>query len=771
MDNPTAEKPVRRSRAARLATWLWIISLAGVLAAGLGIFAVGTNLFGLFGGMPSLETLSNPKTELASVIYSADGQELGKYFRENRTPVTFEEISPNLIKALYATEDIRFEDHSGIDLKGIGAISIALASGKRRGSSTITQQLAKNLFSTRSELYDGPLMKVPGLRTVIIKAKEWIVAVNLERTYTKKEILTHYLNTVDFGSNAYGIKVAARTFYNTSPSDLKPEQAAQLVGLLKAPSMYSPIYQAKRSISRRNTVLDQMVKYNLLTQNQRDSLAKVPYDRSNYRVESHNVGMAAYFREELKKDLVKYCRENKLDLYSDGLRIYTTIDSRMQRYAEEAIAKHMDFLQGNFFKYWKGRAPWTDENGQELKGFIENAARGSNAYRAFLASYSGDADSAWRAMKRKVPMRVFSWHGERDTLMSPLDSIKYYKHYLHAGLLSIDPHTGYIRAWVGGINYKYFKYDHVRQGRRQPGSSFKPILYTAVIDKGYNPCVEMMDEPVSYRPPGSNSVWTPQNSDGKFSYKRMRLRLALAQSINSVAAQLITKVVSPDIVVEYAEKLGIESKLDPVPPLALGSSDVSLFELVGAYATFANKGTWTKPYYIQRITDKNGVTLKVFNPERREVLSEEVAYTMVHMLRGATTERGGTALGLHRWGNTLKGNEIAAKTGTTSNYSDGWFMGVTKDLVTGVWVGGDDRSIHFRSSEWGQGSRMAMPIWSYYMDKVYGDAGTGVKKGAFERPANYPKEYINCQAEAADTSRGESSAPVYKAPAKVEEDF
>ncbi|MES2386732.1 MAG: transglycosylase domain-containing protein [Bacteroidota bacterium] len=725
----------------RIVMFLWAGFLGALLLFTGFIFTVIYNPFNLAGGMPGLDNLANPKSELASEVYSADNVLIGKYFRENRSPVEFEEISPNLIKALYATEDIRFDAHSGIDLKGLGTIGVYLMMGKRRGSSTITQQLAKNLFSTRSEAYTGTLMGVPGLRTAIIKAKEWITAIKLERAYTKKEIITMYLNTVHYGSNAYGIKVASKTFFNTSPSKLNIQQAALLVAVLKGQSYYSPVYRPKRGLERRNIVIDQMEKYDFLTEAQADSVKKYPLQLV-YKVENHSDGSATYFRAELRKDLLAFCREQNLDLFSDGLRIYTTVDSRMQRYAEESLSKHMTFIQDRFFEYWKNRNPWCDETGKEIPNFIENAAKRSEIYRSFLEQSNGNADSAMEMMRTPVPMTVFHWRGERDTVLSPIDSIKYYKRYLHAGLMSMDPHTGWIKAWVGGINFKFFKFDHVKQGKRQPGSSFKPFMYTAAMEHGYTPCSEMVDAPVTFYIPGSKTYWSPNNADGVFTGEHMTLRKAMALSINSIAAALAQRV-GIRTVAAYAHRMGIESRLDTVPSLVLGSSDVSLFEMVGAYSTFVNQGTWTRPYFITRIEDKHGTVLKRFNPENKQVLNEETAYTMVHMLRGATQERNGTSMGLYNLGKTLYGNEVGGKTGTTSNYSDGWYIGITHNLVTGVWVGGDDRCIHFRSMQYGQGGRMAMPIWSYYMDKVYADTTLAYKKGRFEKPYNYSTE-LDC---------------------------
>ncbi len=721
--------------------WGWVIAAWAAALTVIGgfivyVWAVAINLFGLFGGMPGLDKLFNPKSELASEVYSQDGVLLGKYFRENRSPATFKELSPNLVRALIATEDVRFEDHSGIDVLGISAVPFYLLTGKKRGSSTISQQLAKNLFDTRSEAYEGPLTTVKGLGIAIIKTKEWITAVKLERGYTKEEILTMYLNTVDFGSNAYGIKTAARTFFGKRVQDLSVPEAALLVGVLKGQTLYSPILNPKAALARRNTVLDQMVKYDFLPEAEAEGYKAQAIDMSRYKVESHNDGLAPYFRAELRKDLIAFCKERGIDLFADGLRVHTTINSRLQTYAEAAVARHMAKQQAEFFKYWRKRNPWADEEGKQIPNFIQNALARSPAYRNALEQYDGDKDSAMAMMRRKVPRTFFSWQGEFRARASAMDSLRYAKHFLHTGLMSMDPSSGAIRAWVGGINYKFFKYDHVRQGRRQPGSAFKPFVYTAAIDNGYSPCYELVDAPVSIYMPETGMRWEPKNSDGKWSGEKMSLRKAMAQSINSVAAQLIDKV-GVARVVDYARRLGITADLDPVPALSLGTSDVSVYEMVGAYGAFVNHGTWTKPWYISRIEDKNGNVLQRFNPERREAISEETAYQMVHMLRGATTERNGTALGLYRLGNTLAGNEVGGKTGTTSNYSDGWFIGITKDLVTGVWVGGDDRSIHFRTFNQGQGSKMALPIWSYYMDAAYADPATGVRKGRFAKPKNF----------------------------------
>ncbi|MFL5730193.1 MAG: penicillin-binding protein 1A [Cytophagaceae bacterium] len=729
---------------------IWISFIGGMSLFILYIFLVSINFQNFFGEMPSLENLENPKSEEASELYTEDNVLLGKYFRENRTAVEFEKISPNLVHALVATEDSRFEEHSGIDLRGLLRVFFKTFLGGQSnagGGSTLSQQLAKNLFDTRSAKYEGTLSNVPGLGKLIFKTKEWITAVQLERSYTKTEILTMYLNTVDFGSNAFGIEVASRTFFDRSPDSLAVNEAAVLVGVLKAPTMYSPVYNPEEAFGRRNTVLDQMRKYDYLSAAQFDSLKVIPI-KLRYNVENHNQGLATYFRSLSTNFLIAWCKERGLDLYSDGLRIYSTIDSRMQKHAEDAVSEHMKDLQKKFFATWGKRNPWLDEKGKEIPNFIENAAKRTDRYKALKLKYGKDTIRIIKEMKKPVPMRIFSWNKpgrEVDTMLSPYDSIKYYKHFLHTGFLAMDPHSGYIKAWVGGIDHKHFKYDHVRQGKRQPGSTFKPIVYATALDLGYSPCYELPDLPVGF-PTGDkdNSVWTPQNSDGKFTGEMFTLRKAMANSINSITANLIRKV-GPETVVEYAKRLGITSPLDAVPALCLGVCDVSLFEMVGAYSTFANEGVYTEPFFITRIEDKNGNVLQEFIPKTVEAINEETAYMMIHMLRGATEERGGTALGLNQYGLLWQGGEIGGKTGTTQNYSDGWFIGVVPRLVAGAWVGGDDRCIHFRTMDLGQGARMAMPIWGLFMQKIFKDKSLGIKQEAFKKPSKPLSVELDCK--------------------------
>lgn len=720
---------------------LWLLFIGGFVAFIFYIYAVSINFLNLFGELPNLRSLENPKSELASELFSSDNELLGKYFRENRSPVDYEDLSDNLVNALIATEDIRFEDHAGIDPQSMVRVAAGILTGQSKGGgSTLTQQVAKNLFDTRGdELNDGILSDVPGLRMLILKTKEWIMAVKLERSYTKREILTMYLNTVDFGSNAYGIKVAAKTFFNKKPADLNVEESAVLVGLLKAPTYYSPKTSPENSKRRRNTVLAQMVKYDKLSQAEFDQL-KDQDIKLDYRVESHNVGLAPYFRTEASKFLLQWCRENGYDLYADGLKIYTTIDSRMQQYAEQAVAEHMKDRQKAFFEHWKGRNPWVDQSMREIEGFAEQAIKRTDRYRRLKARFGDDQDSINYYLNKKIPMTIFTWDGDKEVEMSPMDSLKHYKKFLQTGFMAMEPQTGHIKAWVGGINYKHFKYDHVKQGARQPGSTFKPFLYTTAIENGYYPCYEVLDTKTCI-PLADGNMWCPNNADNKFSGEKYTLRKALAESVNSISAFLMNKL-GPEAVAQTARRMGITTTLDETPALALGTSDVTLYDMVGAYGTFVNGGTWVQPTYITRIEDKHGNVIAEFVPKTIEALSEQTAYMMVHMLK-ATAEPGGTAYYGLRYRNGLK-NEMGAKTGTTQNYSDAWFMGVTPDLVCGTWVGGEDRSIHFRSMALGQGGKLAMPIYGSFMQKVYKDKSLDVSKDPFPKPSTPLSVELDC---------------------------
>ncbi len=736
---------------------IWLTFVVGFFGFIIFVWAVSGNFLGLFGQLPDFKELENPQSELASELYSVDGVLLGNYFRENRSPVSFNELSSNLVNALVATEDVRFEDHSGIDMQSMGRVffkSLILRQSAG-GGSTLSQQTAKNLFKTRNLESQGLFSRIPGLRMLVIKTKEWIVATKLERSYTKDEILTLYLNTSEFGSNAYGIKTASKTFFNKAPNELAVQEAATLVGLFKAPSYYSPVYNPENALRRRNTVLAQMEKYGYMSRSDRDSIMQLPIEL-DYRVANQNQGLATYFREIIKADLIKWSRENlkpdgtPYDLFGDGLRIFTTLDSRMQRYAEEAVDEHMRELQKKFERENGKRDPWIDNTGKVIPNFIETQVRRTDAYRNLVRRYGADSDSVNIKLNEKKRMRVFSWEkGEIDTLMSTMDSMRHYKKHLNTGFVSMDPHTGHIKAWVGGINHKHFKYDHVKTGRRQPGSTFKPFVYAAAIENGYSPCYSAIDQPVEVNIPGQ-PAWRPKNADGKFTYERMTIRKAMAQSVNSVTAYMMKKL-SPRVVVETARRLGITSDLEEVPALALGTSDVTIFEMVGAFSTFVNKGEHIVPFYIDRIEDKNGNILQQFMPKKRPAMSEEHAYLMTYMMRGGFEESRGTSQGVPY---TLReGNELGGKTGTTQNASDGWYMGMSKDLVSGAWVGGDDRAIHFRSWTSGQGGQTARPIWVKYMAKVYADQSLAYTKGPFPRPERPLSIEINCDQYESDSNR------------------
>lgn len=719
----------------RIAFSLWGIFLAIILGIVLFFYSVSINFLNLYGTLPGLKILENPESEVASEIYFADRDDngdlkiIGKYYRQNRSNVQFEDLSPNLVNALLAQEDARFYEHSGIDLEAIVRAFAYL--GAQGGGSTLTQQLAKNLFQIRGDHNNGLLKDVSFLKinTIIAKAKEMLLAIKLEKAYTKKEIMTMYLNTVDFGSNAFGIKVASQTFFGKDPASLNVEEAAVLIGVLGATYKFNPVYNYENSVERRNRVLSQMHKFGYINARDLDSMQNLEINLDYYDVDNQSKGQATYFRSVVKLDLMRWCKANGYDLFADGLKVYTTIDSRMQKHAEEAIREHMPRLQAQFNEHWKGRNPWVDENFKELSDYIPNSIRRLRCYKNLVNKYPKHPDSVDYYINLPKKMKVFSWNGDIDTVFSTVDSLKYYRHILHSGFMAMDYRTGHIKAWVGGVDHRYFKYDHVRQGKRQPGSTFKPIVYTAAIDNGYTPCFELEDAPVTFILATGES-YTPQNAEGRFSYEKLTLRQALGRSVNSVTANLMKRV-GIEVVVDYAKKLGIQSQLDPVPSLCLGTSDLSLYELVGTYGTFANKGLWTEPFYIKRIEDKYGNVLKEFVPRTREALNEQTAEIMLYMLRGATEERNGTALGLYRW-DLRKDNQIAAKTGTTSNYSDGWFMGITKDLVAGAWVGAEERSIHFRSISLGSGSKMAMPVWGLFMQKIYADSTLEMSKGEFE---------------------------------------
>jgi len=734
----SAEK-VKTNNYKKFIIWFWILFAGPVV--GLLLFVTGVILFS---DLPNTEELQNPKTLLATEVYSCDMKVLGKYYAENRTNVKFNEISPNVVNALIATEDARYFDHSGVDIYSLGrAISgPLLGRSNTGGGSTITQQLAKMLFP-REDLH--------GFSLILRKIKEWVIAVKLEREYTKEEIIAMYLNKFDYVNNAVGIKSAAEIYFGTTPDSLRQEQAAVLVGMAKNPAYFNPNRYHDRSEGRRNTVLQQMLKYKYLTKTQCDSLQKIPLQLS-FHPENHNEGLAPYLREYIRDVfLKKWAEENpkpdgtKYDVYRDGLKIYTTIDSRMQRYAEEAVKEHLTELQASFNKELKKKknAPFAwNVNKAEIDGLMKQGMKRSERYR-ILKKAGTSEEAIMKVFKTKVAMTVFSWNKEIDTTMSPWDSIRYYKGFLQTGFMSIEPQTGYIKAWVGGNNHKYFQYDHVQIGHaRQVGSTFKTFVYALAIQEGYSPCYRLPNVKTCIDMPAGQPQYCPENAAGeeKYNGRIITLQQALAMSINYVSAYLI-KQFGPQAVAELAHRMGVVSKIDPTPSICLGTPEISVFEMVGAQATFANKGTWIQPTFVTRIEDKNGKVLADFSPKTEEVMNEEKAYVMLQLMKGVVDI--GTGIRL-RYRYKLM-NPIAGKTGTTQNNSDGWFMGITPDLVSGCWVGAEDRSVHFDHGDQGQGAQMALPIWAKYMQKVYADKTLKISKGDFEKPAKKIDIEMDCR--------------------------
>ncbi len=698
--------------------------------------AIELNFLWLFGYSPDMQDIKNPNMSLSSEVYSADGKLLGRYFRENRSPVEYKDISPSLVNALVATEDVRFYKHGGVDFYSFFTSMLSTAKGDRRGGSTITQQLAKNLYETRSKKSQGLLRHVPLLKTLVFKCKEWITAYKIEHVYNKQEILTLYLNTVPFGNNSYGIKTASKKYFNKNPDKVDPAEAATLIGMLKATSTYNPITHPEKAVERRNRVLSQMNKNGYMTKPDLDKYEQEPLKLDLSYVEDDSAG-DSYIRRAVEKWLAPWCAENNVNLYEDGLKIYTTIDSKLQQYAEEAVAEKMKMLQKRFDNLWGKKNPWHDPDGNEIPDYAFKMSQKLQVYKALDKKYKGNTDSIRSFLNRKKKMTVFSWHGERDTTLSSLDSIAYYARMLNTGMMTIEPTTGKIKVWVGGIDHKYFNYDHVNQAKRQAGSTFKPFAYVTALDNGFSPCDKFTDQPVSikFKDGGKDEVWEPKNADFVFSGREMSLRWAMGKSVNSITAQLTEKV-GWDKVVEYAHKCGIESPLKSVPSVSLGTNDVSVFEMVRAYSTFLNHGNKIDPLLVTKITDQDGNTLKEFTLKTEKVLSEETAWLMLYMFRGGMEEPGGTSQALWEYPGLWKkdSNQIGGKTGTSSGYVDGWYMGITKDLITGIWVGADDRSVHFTSSETGEGSHTALPIFGRFMEKVYADPSSGYTPGPFPKP-------------------------------------
>ena len=670
-----------------------------------------------------MELIDNPKNDLSTQIYSSDGVLIRNLYDEkNRINVPLKDISEHAIHALIATEDARFKKHSGVDPIAFFAIAKGMLQGKKvRGGSTITMQLSRNL-------YDHVGKKRSGIR----KLKEMIVSVLLERRYTKDEIITSYLNTVSFVGNSYGIQNASKIYFQKDAKELNIQESALLIGLLKGTGEYDPRRHPERSKNRRNTVLDLMHKHGFINATQVDTLKKTDLG-IRYKKVDHNTGLAPYFTEHLRLWLDGWCDANGYNIYTDGLKVYTTIDSRFQTYAEEAMKEHLSSLQKQFSKHVTDREPWKRDTTM-LWDYMRKCER----YR--LAKKADKTDEEiWAEFNVPREMSVFSWNGDIDTTFSPLDSIKYYSRFLETGFISMDPQTGYVKAWVGGINHEYFKYDHVYLGKRQVGSTFKPFVYTAAFEDVYSPCDEMLNQQVFFYDEKGQLKWAPKNADGKVGGK-MTLRRGLATSTNLITARVM-KVIGPERVCTCARQMGITSQLDCVPSLALGTTDLSVFELTGAYSTFANKGVWVEPTFLTRIEDRNGNIIYEKVSDKREAISAETAYMMLNMLMGVVREPGGTA-GRIGFRYNLR-NEIGGKTGTTQNQSDGWFMGVTPYLVSGTWVGCSDRRMRFRSLSLGQGASMALPVFGLYMQKVYDDSTIGLPKDPFPKPKNFGIE-LDC---------------------------
>ncbi len=718
---------------------IWSLFVIGVSSVFMLFYGISHEWFG---DMPTFEELENPSTNLASEIISADGKVLGTYYIENRSNVSYSELSPHLVNALLAIEDIRFYEHSGIDQRALLRVIFGLATGNDKGGgSTLTQQLAKNLFPRGENLSTVQLF--------IRKFQEWVTATKLEYNYSKDEIIAMYLNTVFYGHNAYGIKKASETFFNIAPKDLNIEQAALMAGVVNAPSRFSPIRNPERALQRRNLVISQMAVYGFITNAERDSISQIPIDMSQFGVLDHNTGQATYLREYLRQTLTEWSKTSKskkndgtpYNIYKDGLKIYTTIDSRMQQYAEEAVREHLSLdLQPAFNKHWKGytNAPFSLEE-EEIDNLMELSMKRSERYRK-MRNAGISHDSIKENFNVPAKMTVFSWNGTIDTMMTPMDSMRYFKSFLQSSLMSVESHTGHVKAYVGGIDYKFFKYDHVTQARRQVGSTFKPFLYTLAMQEGeYTPCTTVPNISYSIEMP-DGKFWEPRDAGTSRFGEEVTLKWALAHSNNRISTYLMKRF-GPEAVIQMARRMGVTSPIQAVPSICLGVCDISLYEMVGAMSTFANQGVYVKPIFITKIEDKNGNVIEYFESEQVEAMDEVTAYKMIELMKGVVQSGTGVRL-KYKYG--LR-NPIAGKTGTTQNQSDGWFMGITPDLTTGVWTGAEDRAVHFRTIGLGQGSNMALPVWALYMQKIYADTSLNISKGDFDKPLSDVALEFDCE--------------------------
>ena len=722
-----------------------IAFLTFIFAFLLYLFMVDINFLWLFGRSPGMSSIMNPKTVQASELYSADGVLIGKYFSENRTPVTYEEINPVFWEALVDTEDERFYHHIGIDFQGVfAAFKDYVVHHEARGASTITQQLVKNMFRVRTEYSTGLLGEIPGVKMLIMKSKEWITAVKIELFFDKKQILTMYANTVDFGSNAFGIKTAAKTYFGTTPKELTADQAAILVGLLKATTYYNPRINPQNSMNRRNVVLNNMLKHNHLTQEAYDTL-KVKSVKLDFSVENNYDGQALYFREAVKNHLQKWCSENGYDLYKDGLKIYTTIDTRLQKYAEEAAVKQMKQVQKTFNAHWGSTNPWQDERHVEIPHFIEDLAKKTTYYKVLAQKYDNNEDSINYYLNLPHKVKLFDYEqGTIEKEISTMDSIRYMEHFMHCGFVAMEPQTGHVKAWVGDIDFKTWKYDKVT-AMRQPGSTFKLFVYAEAMNQGITPCDTRKDEYFAMKVYDAKQkkevTWAPTNADGHFSGVNITLKQAFAMSINSVAVRLGQEC-GIERIANTAHEMGIKSKLDPTPALALGSSDVTLEELVNAYCTPCNNGVHRSPVLVTRILDRDGKEIYVAPDDSKEALSRKSAFMVQQLLMGGMS---GTSSRLRGFvGYDVTDTDFGGKTGTSNNHSDAWFIGTTPKLVCGAWVGGEYRCIHFRTGELGQGNRTALPICGYFLQSVLKDERFKQYHAKFDKPADLSANDYSC---------------------------
>ncbi|MBP3765368.1 MAG: penicillin-binding protein [Bacteroidaceae bacterium] len=731
----------------------WLVGLASLLGFFVFyLFAVYVNLFWLFGKSPTIDEIMHPENSLASEIYTEDGVLIGKYFNENRSPVTYKEVAPMFYATLIDTEDERFYSHRGVDIQGLFAAVKDMMHGNARGASTLTQQLVKNMFRMRTKYSNGLLGKIPGVGMVIMKTKEWILAILLESRYSKEDILTMYVNTVDFGSNAYGIKTAAKTYFDTTPARLKTEECAVLVGLLKATSTYNPKINPKNSLRRRNVVLDNLCSHGDLTPQACDSLKALPIDL-NYSVENNYDGQALYFRQELAKHLKELFEKRGLDvdLYADGLKIYTTLNSKLQAYAEAAVMKQMRVIQQRFNSHWQGMDPWQDEHHQTVPHFIEDIASRLPVYKALSRKFEGNADSIDYYLNLPHEVTLFDYDGPRQAVMSTMDSIRYMVRFMHTGFVAMEPQTRHIKAWVGDIDYNSWKYDKVTS-MRQPGSTFKAFVYAAAMNQGFTPCDRRRDSYVRIMVYDARKKkempWTPHNANGYFTGDSMTLRAAFAQSINSVAVKTGMEV-GIDNIIQTAHSMGVKSKLDNTPSLTLGSSDMQLLELVNAYATIVADGEMCDPQFVTKIVDRYGSVIydaRRDAPKPVQGLPYRSAYLMQEMLRAGLTEPGATSMALWTYVREFdRTTDFGGKTGTSNNHSDAWYVGVTPALIGGAWVGGEYRSIHFRTGALGQGSRTALPIFGYFIQSVLNDPKFKHYRQKFSKPKeDIPAECYTC---------------------------